>query len=106
MHLKVCKTMRKVSKPILCLQTDNTKYDTHMVNMCNDFEVQPIYVRKQPKFPTRERNLAVRLRYDAVTEKQDTTTILKGSINADAETKHYITNCFNMENVTIENSCS
>ncbi|KAL9905239.1 four and a half LIM domains protein limpet isoform 3-T4 [Glossina fuscipes fuscipes] len=60
MHLKVCKTTTKVSKPILCVQTYDTKSDTHMINMCNDFEVQPIYVRKQPKFPTRERNLAVR----------------------------------------------
>uniref|UniRef100_A0A1A9V3V8 Uncharacterized protein n=1 Tax=Glossina austeni TaxID=7395 RepID=A0A1A9V3V8_GLOAU len=61
MHLEVCKTATKVSKPILCHQTDDTKYDTHMVSMCNDYEVQPIYVRKQPKFPTRERNLAFRL---------------------------------------------
>uniref|UniRef100_A0A1B0AVS0 Uncharacterized protein n=1 Tax=Glossina palpalis gambiensis TaxID=67801 RepID=A0A1B0AVS0_9MUSC len=103
MHLKVCKTTTKVSKPILCVQTYDTKSDTHMINMCNDFEVQPIYVRKQPKFPTRERNLAVR---HMITEKQDNTTLLKGSINADAKTKYCITNCFNMENVTIEKPCS
>lgn len=30
------------------------------VNLCDDYQVQPIFIRKQPKFPTRERHLAIR----------------------------------------------
>ncbi|XP_073842155.1 four and a half LIM domains protein limpet isoform X3 [Musca autumnalis] len=30
------------------------------VNLCDDNQVQPIFIRKQPKFPTRERHLAIR----------------------------------------------
>lgn len=30
------------------------------VNLCDDYQVQPIFIRKQPKFPTRERHFAIR----------------------------------------------
>lgn len=42
-----------------CENIYNIKNDIN-VNLCNNFQVQPIIIRKQPKFPTRERHLAIR----------------------------------------------
>ena len=39
-----------------------TIIDEMNVNLCNDYEVQPVIIHKHPKFPTRERHLAIRRR--------------------------------------------
>ncbi|KAM7357479.1 prickle planar cell polarity protein 3-like isoform 1-T1 [Cochliomyia hominivorax] len=51
-----------ISKPLYVI-VDHDQDDNNSdvcVNLCNDYEVQPVLIRKQPKFPTRERNLAIR----------------------------------------------
>ncbi|XP_037820186.1 prickle planar cell polarity protein 3 isoform X3 [Lucilia sericata] len=48
------------SHPLFAIIADDDIHNNKSINLCNDYEVQPILIRKQPKFPTRERNLAIR----------------------------------------------
>ncbi|SPP85193.1 Hypothetical predicted protein [Drosophila guanche] len=48
------------------------------VQSCDVFQVQPVLVKKQPKFPTRERHMAIRRKKSTAMEKPTTITTTGG----------------------------
>lgn len=55
--------MENFTKPLYTIIDDESvdlNNEDVCVNVCNNYEVHPVLIRKQPKFPTRERNLAIR----------------------------------------------
>lgn len=55
---------QNLSEPLFVIidnaNDENIHHIDKGVNLCSDYEVQPVFIRKQPKFPTRERHLAIR----------------------------------------------
>lgn len=55
--------MENLTKPLYTIIDDEgtvLNNDDVCVNLCNNYEVHPVLIRKQPKFPSRDRNLAIR----------------------------------------------